>query len=54
VPDGAAVPLMADLHRHLAAGLPLETALHRSRLACDRDDPGTFVAWSGLTAYGAA
>jgi CHAT domain-containing protein len=54
VPDGAAVPLMTDLHRHLAAGLTLEAALHRARAACDRDDPGSFVAWCGLTAYGAA
>jgi hypothetical protein len=54
VPDGAAVPLMISLHRYLGEGLTLGEALHRSRTACDRDDPGTFVAWCGLTAYGAA
>jgi hypothetical protein len=54
VPDGAAVPLMVALHREVAAGHTLETALYRSRAACDRDDPGTFVAWCALTAYGAA
>jgi len=54
VPDGAAVPLMIGLHRHLADGLPLDAALHRARGECDRDDVGTFVAWCGLTAYGAA
>jgi tetratricopeptide (TPR) repeat protein len=54
IPDGAAVALMIDLHRHLAAGLTLDEALHRSRADCDRDDLGTFVAWCGLTAYGAA
>jgi len=48
------VALMIDLHRHLAAGLTLDEALHRSRADCDRDDLGTFVAWCGLTAYGAA
>ncbi len=54
VPDGAAVTLMTDLHRHLASGLTLADALHRSRADCDREDVGTFVAWCALTAYGAA
>lgn len=54
VPDGAAVTLMIDLHRRLAEGFTLEAALHRSRADCDRDDSGAFVAWCGLTAYGAA
>lgn len=54
VPDSAAVPLMAALHRNLGRGETLPVALHHARAAADRDDAHEFVNWCGFTAYGAA
>ncbi len=53
VPDAAAVPLMVDLHRGLAAGHAAADALHAARARLDLDDPHVLVAWCAFSAFGA-
>jgi CHAT domain-containing protein len=54
IPDGASVDLMTALHDAIRGGASLADALYRARTAVGADDPETYVAWCGLTAYGAA
>jgi tetratricopeptide (TPR) repeat protein len=54
LPDGASVPLMTRLHRNVAAGASLARALWEARANTDLDQAEEYVAWSGVTAYGAA
>lgn len=53
VPDGASVAAMTVLHERVSRGDTLPTALHRARSQLDVHGPAGFVAWCGLTAYGA-
>jgi len=54
VPDLEAVPLMRSLHSAALGGASLAEALHAARATVDTDDPGAFVNWCALTAFGAA
>jgi tetratricopeptide (TPR) repeat protein len=54
LPDGASVPLMTRLHRHVAAGASLARALWEARASADLERAEDYAAWSGVTAYGAA
>jgi tetratricopeptide (TPR) repeat protein len=54
LPDGASVPLMTRLHREVAAGASMTQALWRARTDADLEQAADYVAWSGVTAYGAA
>lgn len=54
VPDVEAVGLMTAVHRQLARGATLATALHQARKAQDTDDPGNYVNWCTFSAHGAA
>ncbi len=54
VPDVEAVGLMTAVHRQLARGATLATALHRARQSQDTDDPGNYVNWCTFSAHGAA
>ena len=54
LPDGATVPLMTSLHREVAAGASLARAVWQARTGADLERAGDYVAWSGITAYGAA
>jgi tetratricopeptide (TPR) repeat protein len=53
LPDEAAVAMLVELHRHLAAGAPLSLALHRARQGCDTDDPTQLAVRLAVTAFGA-
>ena len=53
MPDGASVSVMAALHEGLRRGGSLPAALHRARRTIDTDGVPGYVAWCGLTAYGA-
>jgi CHAT domain len=54
LPDGTCITAMPDLHREIHQGAPLARALHRARATiCAAADPADYVAWCGLTAYGA-
>jgi len=44
---------MTVLHERVSRGDTLPTALHRARSQLDVHAPAEFVAWCGLTAYGA-
>ena len=54
LPDGASVPLMTRLHRHLAVGASLAQALWEVRANSDLERAEDYAAWFGVTAYGAA
>jgi CHAT domain-containing protein len=54
LPDGATVPLMTSLHREVAAGASLARAVWQARTGADLERAEDYVAWSGITAYGAA
>ena len=54
LPDGASVPLMTRLHGRVAAGATLPQALWAARTDAGQDQPEDYVAWSSVTAYGAA
>jgi CHAT domain-containing protein len=54
VPDVEAASLMTAVHRQLARGATLATALHQAREAQDTDDPGNYVNWCTFSAHGAA
>ena len=54
LPDGASVPLMTSLHRKVAAGASMAQALWEARTTADLERAEDYVAWSGVTAYGAA
>jgi tetratricopeptide (TPR) repeat protein len=54
LPDGASVPLMTRLHREVAAGTSMAQALWKARTTADLERAEDYVAWSGVTAYGAA
>ena len=54
LPDGASVPLMTGLHRHLAVGASLAQALWEVRANSDLERAEDYAAWFGVTAYGAA
>jgi tetratricopeptide (TPR) repeat protein len=54
LPDGASVPLMTRLHRKVAAGTSMAQALWEARTTADLEGAEDYVAWSGVTAYGAA
>jgi len=54
VPDVEAVDLMTAVHRRLAGGDTLATALHEARGSVDTEDPGSFVNWCTFNAHGAA
>ncbi len=54
LPDGASVPLMTRLHREVATGASMAQALWRARTDADLEQAADYVAWSGVTAYGAA
>jgi CHAT domain-containing protein len=54
LPDGASVPLMTKLHQNVAQGASLAQALWEARTTADLERPENYVAWSGVTAYGAA
>jgi tetratricopeptide (TPR) repeat protein len=54
IPDGASVDLMTALHDAIRGGASLADALYRACTAVGAEDPETYVAWCGLTAYGAA
>jgi CHAT domain-containing protein len=54
LPDGASVPLMTSLHRSVAGGASLAQALWEARTSTDQDQAENYVAWSSVTAYGAA
>ena len=54
LPDGASVPLMTRLHRKVAAGTSMAQALWEARTSADLEGAEDYVAWSGVTAYGAA
>jgi tetratricopeptide (TPR) repeat protein len=53
LPDGAAVAIMTGLHEALNRGRSLAEALHEARAGVGSDSPSAYVAWCGLTAYGA-
>lgn len=53
LPDGAAAPIIVALHRQLARGCAMGTALHLARREA-ADDAESFVAACALSAYGAA
>jgi tetratricopeptide (TPR) repeat protein len=53
LPDGACVALMPVLHERLRRGASLAVALSAARAALPAGGPADFVAWCGLTAYGA-
>jgi CHAT domain-containing protein len=53
LPDGACVALMPVLHERLRGGASLAVALSAARGALPAGGPADFVAWCGLTAYGA-
>ncbi|MGA5302779.1 CHAT domain-containing protein [Nucisporomicrobium flavum] len=52
IPDGACQPSMTVLHRSLARGDSLATAVWHAREALAAGGPEEYVAWCGLTAYG--
>jgi CHAT domain-containing protein len=54
IPDGASVDAMTALHRHVGRGASLAEALFAARTEVEPDTPEAYVAWCGLTAYGAA
>ena len=54
LPDGASVPLMTSLHRKVTAGTSMAQALWEARTTADLERAEDYVAWSGVTAYGAA
>jgi tetratricopeptide (TPR) repeat protein len=54
LPDGASVPLMTRLHRGVAGGASLAQALWEARTSTDQEQAEDYVAWSSVTAYGAA
>jgi CHAT domain-containing protein len=54
LPDGASVTLMTRLHQNLAGGATLPQALWEARASTDQEQPENYVAWSSVTAYGAA
>jgi len=54
IPDGASVDTMTALHGHLGRGASLAEALFAARTQVEPDTPEAYVAWCGLTAYGAA
>ncbi|HEY1673940.1 MAG TPA: CHAT domain-containing tetratricopeptide repeat protein [Streptosporangiaceae bacterium] len=54
LPDGASVPLMTSLHRKVTAGASMAQALWEARTTADLERAEDYVAWSGVTAYGAA
>jgi hypothetical protein len=53
LPDGACVAIMTGLHAALNRGRSLAEALHEARAGVGSDGPAEYVAWCGLTAYGA-
>jgi CHAT domain-containing protein len=53
LPDGASIAMMAVLHQEICRGVPVARALHRARTTVGGDGPAEYVAWCGLTAYGA-
>jgi CHAT domain-containing protein len=53
VPDGASVAAMTVLHGNLHRGHSVARALYEARTTVGADDPAGYVAWCGLTAYGA-
>jgi tetratricopeptide (TPR) repeat protein len=53
VPDGAATALFTAVHTALRDGAGLAVALHRARGGGAPQDAAAYVAWCGLTAYGA-
>jgi tetratricopeptide (TPR) repeat protein len=54
LPDGASVPLMTSLHRKVTTGASMAQALWEARTTADLERAEDYVAWSGVTAYGAA
>lgn len=54
VPDHDIVALMTGLHRAIADGETLASALHTARATIDTTDPKQFVAWCAFNAFGAA
>lgn len=53
LPDGACALAMSALHEGISRGDSLAVALHRARSTVEVDSAAAFVAWCGLTAYGA-
>ncbi len=54
VPDVEAAGLMTAVHRQLAGGATLATALHAAREKQHTEDPGSYVNWCTFCAHGAA
>jgi tetratricopeptide (TPR) repeat protein len=54
VPDVEAVGLMTAVHRQLARGGTLASALHEARAPQAPDDPAGYVNWCTFNAHGAA
>jgi tetratricopeptide (TPR) repeat protein len=52
LPDEAAVAMLVELHRQLAAGEPLSIALHRAREVCDPSDPVQLAVRLSVAAFG--
>jgi tetratricopeptide (TPR) repeat protein len=53
LPDGASIAVMTGLHQSIHRGRSLMAALHEARAGMAFDTPEGYVAWCGLTAYGA-
>jgi hypothetical protein len=53
VPDGACDTSMRVLHQHISRGDSLATSVWHARAALEQGGPEEFVAWCGLSAYGA-
>jgi tetratricopeptide (TPR) repeat protein len=53
LPDGASIAAMTVLHQSIRQGRSLMAALHEARTTVGFDSPESYVAWCGLTAYGA-
>jgi CHAT domain-containing protein len=53
VADGACVAVMTALHEWIGRGASLAQALYRARSTVGCDSADGYVAWCGLTAYGA-
>ena len=45
---------MTSLHRNVTAGASLAQALREARATADLERAENYVAWFGVTAYGAA